>query len=251
MQVVVNGLLTNYKLSGSGRVVLMLHGWGDNLDTYAKLTNHLEKKYQVVSVDLPGFGKTQAPGEAWDLSDYALFLNTFLKKTNTKQIFSVIGHSNGGALAIHAISKGELVTNKLVLLAASGVRDSGSLKMTMFKIFAKTGKILTFWLPKSYKQRLQKKLYGTIGSDMLVMPELRETFKRTVRHDIQNDARKITVPTLLIYGSKDRATPAETIGQRLHNLIPNSSFQVIDNAEHFVHNDQFDQTINLIEDFLK
>jgi len=251
MQVIVDGLLTNYKVSGTGKTVLLLHGWGDNLETYKELTNSLEKKYRVVSIDLPGFGKTQAPREAWDLSNYAYFLKEFFRKTEINKIYSVIGHSNGGALSIHAISVGAFETEKLVLLAASGVRDASGFKMTLFKILAKIGKIVTFWLPDGQKKRLQKRLYGTIGSDMLAVPELRETFKLTVRHDVQNDAKNITVPTVLIYGSNDRATPAETIGKRLHSLIPNSSLHVLSGAEHFVHHDQPANTIKLIEDFLR
>ena len=79
----------------------------------------------MVAVDLPGFGGSEAPPAAWDLDDYAAFLEAFLRKLALDWPYAIIGHSNGGALAIRALSSGTLKADKLVLLAASGVRTGG------------------------------------------------------------------------------------------------------------------------------
>ncbi len=250
MQVIVSDLLTSYVISGEGKTLLLLHGWADSLQTYDLLASELAQKYQVVRLDLPGFGQTQAPHDTWDLDDYGLFVRNFLEKLKIPAVYSVIGHSNGGALAIRSISTGNLHPQKLVLLAASGVRDTQKLRKAGLKIIAKTGKAMTFWLPLGTRKKLQKKLYGTAGSDMLVAPHLKETFKQTVRQDVQADAHKLSLPTLLIYGSQDKATPIKSIGEKLHQKIASSKLIIIDGADHFVHQSNSEEVGKKIEEFL-
>lgn len=250
MQVVVDGLLTHYERTGTGPCVLFLHGWGDNLETFDTLDKHLNTHFEVTRLDLPGFGKTEAPKNVWDLSDYAMFISAFLNKLEINELQAIVGHSNGGALAIHGLATGELHAKKLVLLAASGVRNTQKVRRASLKVVAKTGKVATIWLPLKTRKKLQKKLYGTVGSDMLVAPHLQETFKRTVRQDVQADAQALTLPTLLIYGDKDTATPLTTVGNVLHHAITGSKLTVIPGADHFVHQAAIIEVAQAIEAFL-
>lgn len=229
----------------------MLHGWADRSDTYKSLMPELSDSYSIISIDLPGFGLTESPKEIWGLDEYAIFTAHFLDKISIKQLYAVIGHSNGGAMAIRGISTNVIAPEKLVLIASSGVRDTDEAKRFMLKIIAKTGKVMTFWLPSRHKKKLQKILYGTAGSDMLVAPHMQDTFKKTVRQDIQQDAAKLTIPTLLIYGAQDKATPVKSVGGKLHSLINGSQMQVINNADHFVHQTATSESARLIRDFLK
>ena len=64
MQIVVQDLLTSYDLRGRGKVILLLHGWGNSLQSYDLIATNLAQEYQVLRLDLPGFGQTQAPREA-------------------------------------------------------------------------------------------------------------------------------------------------------------------------------------------
>src|SRR5437868_5157539 len=138
MQVVIDGLLTQYALSGKGKLVVLLHGWGDDSRTFATLQLELAKKYQVLAVDLPGFGGTQPPQDVWGLDEYAAFVQVILTKLNLGHTYALIGHSNGGAVAIRAVALGLLKPQKLILLAASGIRDRGSPKRLALKVVAKT-----------------------------------------------------------------------------------------------------------------
>lgn len=251
MQLVVNSLLTTYEDTGNnqGKVILCLHGWGDDRRTFAGLTKALQSSYRVISVDLPGFGSSQAPHEVWGLEDYVSFLVDFLKKLQIEELSALIGHSNGGALAILALSRGMLSTQRLVLLGAAGIRDQEKAKKLGLKVIAKTGKAATFWLPANKKKALQKRLYGAAGSDMLVVPHLQETFRKTVAQDVQADAKAITTPTLLIYGERDRATPVQ-YGEIYHRQIKGSKLEVVPGAEHFVHHDKPAEVQRLIEEFI-
>lgn len=249
MQAVVDLLLTNYDQQGKGKQqLLLLHGWGDSSKTFDKLTKRLSQKYQVTAVDLPGFGVTQMPPEVWNLDNYADFVTGFIKKLDLKPK-AVIAHSNGAAVAIKAVAGGKISPDKLILIGAAGIRDKQKARKLGLKVIAKTGKAATFWLPKRHKKKLQEKLYGAAGSDMLAVPHLQETFKRTVAEDVQKEAATITIPTLLIYGENDRATPP-AYGELYHRLMPSSTFNIVKGAEHFVHQDEPAQVTRLIEEFL-
>lgn len=250
MNIVVDKLLTSYDLSGKGRLVLLLHGWGDSSKGLAALRKSLSADYQVLAPDLPGFGGTQAPETAWDLDDYARYLQVMLKKLGLAQPYAVIGHSNGGALAIRSISMGALKPKKLVLLAASGVRTNSAAKRLFLKIIAKTGNAATIWMPERYRVGLRKSLYGAAGSDMLVVPHMQDTFKKTVRQDVQADAVAISVPTLLLYAADDDQIPVAD-GKQYHDLIEGSRLEVIKDAGHFVQNDQPGKVEALVKGFLK
>jgi pimeloyl-ACP methyl ester carboxylesterase len=250
VNVVVDNLMTSYNLQGKGRLVLTLHGWGDSMAGLQGLVNDLALDYQVLAVDLPGFGGTQAPDGVWDLDNYARFLKNLLAKLKLEQPYAVIGHSNGGALAIRAISLEEIKPEKLILLAASGVRTNNKWRRLFLKIVAKTGNIATLWLPERYRRNLRKSLYGAAGSDMLVAPHLQDTFKKTVRQDVQGDAAALAVPTLLIYAANDDAVPVED-GKQYKSLISGSKLEIVADAGHFVQQDQPAKVIELIRGFLK
>ena len=250
MNIVVDNLLTSYTLSGKGRLVLLLHGWGDSAQGLAGLQKDLASDYQVLAVDLPGFGGTQAPSSAWDLDNYSRFVSSVLDKLELEQPYAVIGHSNGGALAIRAISLGALQPRKLILLAAAGVRTNSRGKRFFLKVVAKTGNAATFWMPERYRQALRKRLYGAAGSDILVAPHIEDTFKKTVRQDVQGDAAAIKVPTLLIYASGDDQIPVAD-GRQYERLIKGSRLEIIEGAGHFVHKDQPEKVTELIKGFLK
>lgn len=249
MQVVVDSLLTNYSVEGNGKNILMVHGWGDSMHTFDKLTSDFSKKFCVVRLDLPGFGKTQAPKNIWGLEEYAEFISKFLQKINKREVDVVIAHSNGAAICVKGITNNILSAKKLAIVAGAGVRNKNKTQKFIIKLVAKIGKMLTFWLPKKYKRLLQKKLYGTVGSDMLVSPELKETFKKTVSQDIQGDAKNITIPTILVYGKEDNATPP-SYGEILHKLIQNSDIYLINDAGHFVHQDKHQEVLEILEDFI-
>lgn len=249
MQAVVNNLLTNYQLQGKGKLVLLLHGWGDNSLGSQALQAELAKNFTVLAPDLPGFGKTQAPDAGWDFDSYVDFTGALLSKLNLEQPYAVIGHSNGGAIAIKAVATGILQPQRLVLLAASGIRKPGSPRRVLLGAVAKVGKVLTALLPRRYRSALRRRLYASAGSDMLAVEGMEEVFKKVVRYDVQTYAAQLALPTLLVFGNNDEAVPP-SMAKRYNTLIKDSQLQMID-ASHFVHLDQPQLTNSLIQDFLK
>ena len=247
MQVVVDSLLTNYTRLGSGKTVVVLHGWGDNIAGIAPFLKGLSSHYDVVAMDVPGFGGTQAPDTSWGLDEYAGFLSSFLAKLNIKP-YAIIGHSNGGAIAIRAISHG-LKTDKLVLLASAGVRGDNKKSVGVARVITKVGKVLAKPLPQKTQRKLRSTVYSTLGSDMLVAEHMQETFKRIVADDVREDATKITQPTLLIYGQNDVSTPVH-IGMTLQAAIPKSKIEIIPDVGHMLPTDATDTILKMITEFV-
>lgn len=248
MQVVVDGLLTNYSKNGQGKTVICLHGWGTSSDTFAGLQKNLPD-YTLLAPDLPGFGGSEPPQKTWGLENYAKFVSAWLKKINQGEIYAVIGHSNGGAVAIKAISEDIIKPKKLVLLASAGIRGRQKVRKILLKIVAKTGKVAIVPLSKTTKRKLRVKFYKKIGSDLLIVEGMEETFKKTVAEDVQSVASKLQLPTLLVYGESDEETPAK-YGEILHNTINGSKLVKLPKTGHFLLHEKPEEVSKLIKDFL-
>lgn len=251
MQVVVDSLLTTYTQVGSGRKsALFLHGWGDSSTTFTMLVAEFTKQnpdYTATLVDLPGFGGTQAPDAAWTLTDYATFVAHFLNKIHIQPQL-IIGHSNGGSIAIHGLAQNLFSTDKLILIASAGIRNK-SIKKHVLQLVSQPMKIAISILPKASQKRIRHKLYSAIGSDYLVAEHLQATFKNIVSYDVRNEARLVSVPVCLIYGENDSATPP-AYGREYNGLIPTSAFTTLPSAGHFVHQEQVYKVATTITEFM-
>lgn len=251
MHVIVNKLLTTYNQIGSGdKTILFLHGWADSGKTFDMLAREViaaNKDYSALIIDLPGFGGTASPPGAWDLSDYAAFTADFLKKLN-KEPVAIVGHSNGGAIAINGLSNGILQSHKLILIGSAGIRDSSTKKVIM-KLLAKPAKIAIKATPKSTQKRIRQKLYTAVGSDYLIAEHMQETFKKVVGYDVRSEASQLKMPVCLIYGEKDTATPP-AYGEILAAVIPKSKLHVIPLVGHFVHQEQAHNVARISLDFI-
>ena len=75
--------------------VLALHGWRRDRNDFRAVLEGLD----AVAIDLPGFGASPVPPEAWGASDYATSVAVVLREMATPAV--VIGHSFGGRVAVH------------------------------------------------------------------------------------------------------------------------------------------------------
>jgi pimeloyl-ACP methyl ester carboxylesterase len=134
-------------------------------------------------------------------------------------------------------------------LAASGIRGQYVKRNKLLRIAAKAGKLFISPLPKGAKTRLRKRAYAALGSDMFVAEHLQETFKKVVSEDLLTQAKEITVPTLLIYGANDTATPPK-FAELYQGAIAHSKKIIIEDAGHFVHHDQPSKVLDAVRNFL-
>lgn len=250
MQVIVDGLLVHYDQYGDEHspLLVIVHGWADSAASWKPVAKVLARDYRVMVPNLPGFGGSQNPSTVWGLDDYAACLAAFLRKLDAKP-YALVGHSNGGAIAIRGLATAQLQAEKLVLLGSAGIRATQQGRKLVLKLLAKTGKVITWPLPQTVKKRLRGNFYQQIGSELLVAEHLQDTFKQVVGQDVQADAATLQLQTLLIYGEQDMSTPV-VYGEQLHQLIAGSQLEVITEAGHFVHHDAEPTVVTLMREFL-
>lgn len=249
MKIIVDNLATEYADQGQGPVILMLHGWGGSLHGFDLLVSNLAQKHRVVRLDLPGFGGTDAPTETWNLDNYLSFAQGFIKKLDL-QVEILVGHSFGGRMAIKGLATGGLTAKKLILIASAGIAKRRTLKNALMITITKIGGLI-FYLPPLlfWRDRLRKKVYRFLGSDYLDAGQLRQTYLKIIAEDLSAWAKKVSVPTLLIWGAEDETTPLSD-GERLTALIPGAKLEVIEGADHDVHQQKPEQVLELINQFL-
>lgn len=228
MQVVVDDTLINYTDTGNGSVLLCVHGWMHDTSSYAELTAELKETFRLVSLDLPNFGGSQMTEKVQTIEQYAKFLAAFAEKLQLKD-YDLLGHSMGCQIDIYGVGNHILKPRKLVLLSPAGIRSSKHFYKQTLKY---ASVLLRRLVPKKYK----KKFYKIIGSDY--NPDFSAIHKsiisKTLNTDIQAEAKKIDVPTLLINGDQDRETPL-WMAKLLNNEIERSTLEIIKNGDHWVH----------------
>lgn len=249
MKIIVQNLAIEYQDEGAGKTALFLHGWQDNLRTFDLLASSLSPKNRIVRLDLPGFGQSEAPKKAWDLDDYVRLVRNFIQKLNLR-VDALVGHSFGGRIAIKGAAEGELQPRKIILVGSAGITKNRTLRHLLLRLLAKTGGWATHLPPLLiWREKLRAKIYGLIGSDYWKAGALKETFAKIVSEDLKANAKKITAPTLLIWGENDAETPLSD-GRRFSRLIPDSKLEVISGAGHFVHREKYREVAKLIQEFL-
>src|ERR1700761_3444849 len=117
----IKGLNINYSESGEGKPVVLLHGWGSNLQAFTRVQQNLETEFHVFAIDLPGFGKSEEPKEVWGVEDYTQFIEEFCRIKNISNPI-LAGHSYGGRVSILFSSRNPVL--KLILIDSAGIKPT-------------------------------------------------------------------------------------------------------------------------------
>ena len=209
MQVKVKDCNIYYEAIGNGNPVILLHGWLTNMETMRPIANELCKNFKVYLVDVIGFGKSDLPEHPLKSDDFGDFLKEFIEKLEIKNPI-LIGHSNGGRIIINAVGRGIVSAKKVVLIDSAGIKPKRSLKYYLKVGFYKTGKFFLNLLPNTKGiKKFKEKLRNNVGSQDYKMSAnvLKETLKIIVNEDLSHLLPRISVPTLLFWGSLDKDTP--------------------------------------------
>ena len=249
----IKNLTINYIKRGNGKTVLILPGWGTTINTYVSLINSISKYTNVYCLDMPGFGSSQEPDTDWNLDNYVDFIIDFIKSQNIKDL-DLIGHSNGGRIIIKLMSRRELnfKVNKIILIGSAGiVHKKSKLKELKIKILKLGKNIIEIKLIKTIFPDLLSKLKNKIGSEDYknASPIMKKTLVNLINEDLQEFLPNIKVPTLLIWGENDTATPLQD-GEIMKKLIPNSGLVKVKNCTHYVFLEQTAYVNNIISNFL-
>ena len=249
METIIDNLYVRYTSEeGVGPAILMLHGWADTLHTFDTIAEELSG-YRIVRLDLPGFGASERPKATWGVEEYARFTLAFCKKLECEPDV-LIGHSFGGRIIIKGVGEGLLQPKKVILIASAGIAKEKTWRNDVLRIVAKLGKAATSVPPLSRsRQKIRKKLYTLIGSDYFASGSMRDIFLKVISEDLLQYARKIKIPTLLIWGRDDASTSLAN-GEKIHAAIAGSQLKIIDDAGHFVHQEKWQEVAELIKNFV-
>ncbi len=235
MTTVIDGIKINYETRGEGECILFLHGWGANIKLFDGLMETVSKKYCAAALDLPGFGESEEPSTPWSVDDYVSFVIKFTQETGLSPV-ALVGHSFGGRLMIKLLAGGLMPSvKKAVFMDAAGIKPKKSLKQKVSLIAYKTGRrIMSIppmktLFPDAVENMRKKRGSADYNS---ATPVMRQTLVKVVNEDLTPLLKDIKVPSLLIWGTLDTATPISD-GETFERMIPDAGLVRIEGGSHF------------------
>jgi pimeloyl-ACP methyl ester carboxylesterase len=232
----VLGLRTRYLVRGAGPPVLVLHGWGASIEAVHPIVTGLAPVAKVYALDLPGFGESELPPAAWGVEDYQAFVAAFMDSLAIERA-TIVGHSNGGRIAIRMASTEPSRASRLVLVDSAGIRPKRTLRWYRRVGMAKLGKYAARYLGAP-GERLRTRLVGRAASaDYAAAGPLRPTLVKLVNADLRSFMPAIQAPTLLVWGAEDADTPLSA-AREMERLIPDAGLVVLEGAGHYSYLDQ-------------
>lgn len=232
----------NYQRYGNieGKTIVLLHGWGQNIDMMKPIGDRFTKDFDIVIFDLPGFGHSSEPKKFFSCYDYVELIHKALEELKVEKPI-IIGHSFGGKLGLLYASKYE--TEKLVCLASPFCKEIQ--KVTMKAKLLKTLKKVPLLnkLEDFAKRHMGSTDYRNASGVM------RNILVGHVNLDIKEDIKKIKCPTLLIWGTNDEAVSIER-AYELEKLIKDAGLVVYEGCTHYAYLERLGQTISVLKSFL-
>lgn len=239
----INGVNINYIDYGekTGKTLVFLHGWGQNIMMMQSLGDNFAKENRVIILDLPGHGESSEPTYAWDLNDFVLMLREFLTNLNVEKPV-LIGHSFGGKISLLYAS--QYPVERLVLFGSPFRKEIKKLSLKT-KILKSLKKVPVL----NKLEEFAKQHIGSVDYKNAT-PIMREVLVNHVNTDITESVKKINCPTLIIWGTKD-FTVSLNEAYELEKLIPDSAVITYENCTHYAYLENLGQTINVISSFIK
>lgn len=249
MQINIQSLPINYTIVGSGRPIVMIHGWGPDQrimsGCFEPLFAQLDRSYQRIYFDLPGMGHT--PGASWiGGSDGMLdIVLEFIDAVIPGQNYLLAGESYGGLLARGLVARRPEQVDGLLLICPVGETDSEKRERPPLRVFEKDDTLLAglsaedrslfTGISALQNQLLWERFDGQILPglkladftlwDKIILPKYAFSFP------IDSMDKPYTKPTLILLGRQDNA-----VGYRDHwsfiEAYPRASFVVLDRAGH-------------------
>ena len=216
--------------------IVVLHGWGAHIEAVAPILTALEGAPDLIALDLPGFGESEAPQQAWDVDSYARFMVHFLDELAVERAH-LVGHSHGGRVSIALAADEPERVGRLLLVDSAGIPPKRGFRYRRRVAVAKLGRAIAT-VGGRPGRRLQERMRARVASrDYLEASEaMRGTFRAVIAADLTDRLSRIAAPTLLVWGDEDDDTPL-WMAERMEALIPDAGLVVLDGAGHYSYAD--------------
>ena len=248
----VDGRPAAYGESGSGPVVVFLHGWALSDHTYKRSLRRLAQQgYRVLAPALPGFGGTPPlPPDRFDLAGYADWVAAFIAAAGTSRRVTLVGHSFGGAVALKTAHAYPKLVARLVLVNSIGgstwtQRGEDSSRTMSERPMLDWGLHLT---AHAFSARGLFRVLPVVAADA-VTNALRHPGALWRVGGLAREANLVAeledlkdrrLPVVILWGREDKVVPwacAESLIGSLHDphvvTVPGDHSWLIDNPEHF------------------
>lgn len=237
------------------KTLLLLHGLGGSVDSWANNIRPLSRHMRVIALDLPGFGLSDKPRRNYSMKFYYDFVAKFIKSLKIAPLV-VCGSSLGGHVAAElGIHRPDLVS-RLVLVCPPGAlpksfkgtpalwRYSKVLKATSV---AETEKALS-----AVDGKPVDKAYAKVAFEKMSMPGARDAFLSALAGSakaprLNNRLDRLKMPTLVLWGKDDFMIPVQYAEPFIK--MKNSRVVLLENCGHRVHRDRPDAFNSLVEAF--
>lgn len=259
----------NKKVYGSGDPILCLHGLGANIFTWRHFITPFSLNNELILVDLKGFGASPKPYDKdYSIEDHADEIYKIILGDNLKKL-TLIGNSLGGGvallLAIRLCEQDPARLSKLVLIASGGYEEY--LPRYLKLVRSVLGVLIVYLSPSKLAAKFvlracfydRKKItreqvnaYAVPIASPGGRHALLQTAKQCIPPNIDEilaKLRTITVPTLILSGREDRVIPVK-VAELLHQAIPNSTLELIDQCGHIPQEEKPDEAVAKISRFL-
>ena len=239
MKIKIDNLNINYIQYGEGSDILLLHGWGQNIEMMKFLGDNFADNHRITILDFPGFGESDEPLSPWTIKDYSLLIEKLVKELDIKKPV-VMGHSFGGRVAIYYSSNNSI--EKLVLFGSPCIRKDKELPLSV-KILKGIKK-----LPGMDKLGEYMKQYIGSRDYKAASPIMRQTLVNVVNEDLTPYAMQIEEPTLLIWGQDDTEAPVSD-AKELEQIMNDAALIVLPGT-HYAYLENLNQVVNILNSFI-
>ena len=239
--------------AGTGQDMILIHGRGYSKENMKPLFNYYKGKCHVISYDVRGHGESDKP-EKFSLEDHVKDLKGIVEEYNLVDPI-VIGFSMGSYIALKTAETYPDLFSKIVLIGTKGTGKTSSIQKIneenknkkeedLFKIIRK--KIFAPHVTLEQIQEFDKE----IASSVVLTKEQNEAIDKALQNfDLIEDANKVLTPVLVMTGEYDGLNPVEE-GKKVADALPNSTFEMIQNAGHIAFFENKEQVLSLINHFI-
>jgi len=201
-----NGLKYYYEISGKGEPLLLLHGGLGSIDMFKPILPSFTDHRQVIAVDLQGHGRTELGSRKISLPDLGDDMASVLKQLGYRNV-DVLGYSFGGGVAFRlGVQHPEMV--RRLALASAGFASDG-----FYPEMREQQKQVNAGFAEQMKQTPMYTSYVAVAPKPEDFPRLLQAMGDLMReeYDYSADVKKLTMPTMLIFGDSDMYRPEHIV----------------------------------------
>lgn len=249
MKINVNNQEIAYHESGKGQAFVILHGWGCNKELFEFMHSHFENRFRVISIDLSGFGESEEPHKIWGTEDYAICVHQLLQALKVEKPI-VFGHSFGGRVLLSLANK--MSFDKMILTGSAGLVPKRPLSYYIKVYRYKIAKWIYLHSPlkKIYPDWLENERKNSGSADYRAASEkMRNIMVKVINEDLADEISKIKVPTILLWGTKDTATPLSD-GRRMEKLLQDGALIELAGGTHYAILEQQNKCLAIMDAFV-